>query len=381
MTLLTSAVNVFYRDVSPVVQIGLQLWLYVTPIAYPFSKVPAQWRRWIAVEPAQRHHRRLPVGDRLRPRARLVAARCSPRSLTARHAGRRLRAVQAARQVLRRCHLARPRSGSSSVSKRYRTGRSRTIVDLDRFVGRSRARPEQDVYSAARGRIGSTVFALQGRELRRGRRERGLGIIGSNGAGKTTLLKLISRVTWPTSGRVRVAGRVVSLIELGAGFHPELTGRENVYLGARPLRLDATRDRPAIRRDRAVRGSRAADRHADETLLVGPVRAARIQRRHSQPPRHRAGRRSAGGRRRRVPAPRAREPAPADRRTARPSSSSRTTCGTCAACAIGSSGWTKAACAPSAPPREIADRYMEEVNVRALANRSNAAAEPSRRNR
>src|SRR5437879_11589213 len=59
----------------------------------------------------------------------------------------------------------------------------------------------------------------------------GLGIIGANGAGKTTLLKLVSRVTWPTSGRVQVAGRVVSLIELGAGFHPELTGRENVYLG------------------------------------------------------------------------------------------------------------------------------------------------------
>jgi ABC-type polysaccharide/polyol phosphate transport system ATPase subunit len=59
----------------------------------------------------------------------------------------------------------------------------------------------------------------------------GLGVIGANGAGKTTLLKLISRVTWPTSGRVEVAGRVVSLIELGAGFHPELTGRENVYLG------------------------------------------------------------------------------------------------------------------------------------------------------
>ena len=60
----------------------------------------------------------------------------------------------------------------------------------------------------------------------------GLGIIGRNGAGKTTLLKLISRVTWPTSGKVLVAGHVVSLIELGAGFHPELTGRENVYLGA-----------------------------------------------------------------------------------------------------------------------------------------------------
>ena len=59
-----------------------------------------------------------------------------------------------------------------------------------------------------------------------------VGLVGRNGAGKTTLLKLISRVTWPTSGKVRVAGRAVSLIELGAGFHPELTGRENVYLGA-----------------------------------------------------------------------------------------------------------------------------------------------------
>jgi ABC-type polysaccharide/polyol phosphate transport system ATPase subunit len=74
-------------------------------------------------------------------------------------------------------------------------------------------------------------------------------VIGRNGAGKTTLLKLISRVTWPTSGRVRVAGHVVSLIELGAGFHPELTGRENVYLGAGLFgltRLDVDRQFDAI---------------------------------------------------------------------------------------------------------------------------------------
>lgn len=51
VTLITSALNVFYRDVSPVVQIGLQLWLYVTPIAYPFSRVPARWRPWIAINP------------------------------------------------------------------------------------------------------------------------------------------------------------------------------------------------------------------------------------------------------------------------------------------------------------------------------------------
>jgi ABC-type polysaccharide/polyol phosphate transport system ATPase subunit len=117
------------------------------------------------------------------------------------------------------------------VTKRYRTGRSRTIVDLiaagvDGLSGRERI-----AYSAARGAVSSNVLALNdvSFDVAQGS---GLGIIGSNGAGKTTLLKLISRVTWPTTGRVRVAGRVVSLIELGAGFHPELTGRENVYLGA-----------------------------------------------------------------------------------------------------------------------------------------------------
>ena len=57
-----------------------------------------------------------------------------------------------------------------------------------------------------------------------------VGIIGRNGAGKSTLLKLLSRVTSPTSGRIKIKGRVASLLEVGTGFHPELSGRENIYL-------------------------------------------------------------------------------------------------------------------------------------------------------
>ena len=116
------------------------------------------------------------------------------------------------------------------VSKRYRAGRSRTLVDLVASALEGMRGRSQDVYSLSRGRIDPNVWAMKdvSVEVAAGA---GLGVIGANGAGKTTLLKLISRVTWPTSGRVQVAGRVVSLIELGAGFHPELTGRENVYLG------------------------------------------------------------------------------------------------------------------------------------------------------
>jgi ABC-2 type transport system ATP-binding protein len=102
------------------------------------------------------------------------------------------------------------------VSKRYHLRESRTIKEfLPAFL-------RQNAYAAQFYALRDVSFSLQ--------RGEGLGIIGPNGSGKSTTLKLIAGVTAPTSGRVLVSGRVAPLIELGAGFHPDLTGRENVFL-------------------------------------------------------------------------------------------------------------------------------------------------------
>lgn len=129
-----------------------------------------------------------------------------------------------------------------NLYKRYRIGltrgdrarqRRRSIIeDLTNLVGRP-IRNFRRLRGLTRfdedGPEGDVLWALNGisLEVRQGEV---LGIVGSNGAGKTTLLRILSRITEPTTGYAQIRGRVGSLLEVGTGFHPELTGRDNVYM-------------------------------------------------------------------------------------------------------------------------------------------------------
>ncbi len=106
----------------------------------------------------------------------------------------------------------------NNVSKRFTLHRDTHTPFLERFTGLFHTRPKGEQFWALRD---VSFSVAQGQSL---------GLVGHNGAGKSTALKLMTRILDPTSGTVRLEGRVAALLELGSGFHPDLSGRENVFL-------------------------------------------------------------------------------------------------------------------------------------------------------
>ena len=138
----------------------------------------------------------------------------------------------------------------SGVKKMYKLGQiggGTLTADLQSWWARIRGKEDPNTKIGTDQRlIGQTFMALNGIDLTIYKGE-ALGIIGTNGAGKSTLLKLLSRVTAPTEGEIDINGRITSMLEVGTGFHGEMTGRENVYLngailGMTKAEIDAKMD-------------------------------------------------------------------------------------------------------------------------------------------
>src|SRR3974390_40910 len=126
-----------------------------------------------------------------------------------------------------------------NLSKSYRLGRRERYLALRDVLTNALTAP---LRLLQRGPAAELIWALRDVNLEVHQGEI-LGIVGRNGAGKSTLLKVLTRITKPTSGRARIWGRVGSLLEVGTGFHPELTGRENIFLSGSILGMRKSESR------------------------------------------------------------------------------------------------------------------------------------------
>ena len=231
-----SALNVRYRDVAYAIPLFMQVLPFLSGVPYSLDGAPEKWQWLLSLNPLTAVVAGCALDD---PRWAEAGARpvSSQRWSLDSCLRRRRRLLQAGPNGVSQTRSDGNCSQVEGLSKQYRIGQLQpaygTLRDslthgLKRFRSGHLHDPPEMIWA-----LRDVTFEAQEGEV--------IGIIGANGAGKTTLLKILTRITTPTEGRAEIRGRVGSLLEVGTGFHPELTGRENIYLNGAILGMPRRR--------------------------------------------------------------------------------------------------------------------------------------------
>ena len=229
LALFLSALTVHFRDLKDLLGNLVQFWFFATPIIYPMQLAPADMR--VAPQPEPDDAPLISYQEVLffvgPARPLEVAGAASAVLSVVRVPGRVLRVRSAARQL--RGRSMTPAIDVINVSKVYRRyARKKQFATLKSALLDGSLlgdlKPDE-TFQALRGVSFSVPKGCT------------YGVIGRNGSGKSTLLKCVAGITRPTEGSVKVDGRISALIELGAGFHPEISGRENIFINGIMLGL------------------------------------------------------------------------------------------------------------------------------------------------
>ena len=243
--LLFTVAGVRYRDVPYAIPFVIQIWLFASPVFYSINSLETNYQWLAALNPMTGAITGSALGAARHATARACGRgeRCDGTCPPRRRPGR----LPQRRAALRGHDLmaAAATIEVDGLGKRYRIGQLQsgygTLRDSlahagRRLLGREHKQHYEEIWA-----VKDVSFSVNQGEV--------LGIIGRNGAGKSTLLKLLTQITTPTTGQAVIRGRIGSLLEVGTGFHPELTGRENIYLNGAILgmgRREITKKLPEI---------------------------------------------------------------------------------------------------------------------------------------
>ena len=261
--LMLSISNVYFRDTAQFVGIGMQVWFYATPIVYPINLIAEKAAQWQAAgrdfpaavrlptQPAGAIRHGIPEPLLRQPLAGLVDRRLL-RGRQRGVAGVGRMGVQPVPGQDCGGTVTQPAVEVRGLSKRFRMYRERNQSLKAALMRGKRASYEQ-------------FWALQDVtfDIPQGST---YGLIGENGSGKSTLLKCIARILQPDKGNVSTHGRVAALLELGSGFHPELSGRENVFLNGSILGLRARNSTASSTRSSTSPASRHSSTSPSRTI-------------------------------------------------------------------------------------------------------------------